>query len=97
MKNYTSKIFAITVLSVLAFTASAAEYKTQKERLSYAVGVQMGSSLKQQGLTDLDAKVVGQAIADVLAGAQFKVSQQEMQAAITAYQQEATAKRTAAD
>lgn len=95
MKNYTSKIFAIAILSALAFTTSAAEYKTQKERLSYAVGVQMGSSLKQQGITDLDAKVVGQAIADVLAGAKFKVSQQDMQAAITAYQQEATAKRNA--
>jgi len=96
VKNYTSKVFAITILSVLAFTVSAAEYKTQKERLSYAVGVQMGSSLKQQGLTDLDPKVVGQAIADVLADAKFKVSQEDMQAAITAYQQEANAKRNAA-
>lgn len=97
MKNYTSKVFTIAVLSMLAFTASAADskYKTQKERLSYAVGVQMGSSLKQQGITDLDAKVVGQAIADVLAGSEFKVSQQDMQAAITAYQQEATSKRNA--
>ena len=98
MKHSTNKIFAVAALLMIAMTASAAEskYKTQKERLSYAVGVQLGSSLKQQGITDLDAKVVGQAIADVLSGADFKVTQQDMQAAITKFQEEANAKRNAA-
>lgn len=98
MKFYTSKFIAVAVLSALAFTATAGDskYKSQKERLSYAVGVQMGSSLKHQGITNLDAKVVGQAIADVLAGSPLKVSEQDMQAAIQAFQQEMISKRQAA-
>ena len=98
MKIHTSRFFAVAALSMLAFTASAGDskYKTQKERLSYAVGAQMGNSLKQQGLTDLDPKVLGQAIADVLAGSPLKVSQEDMQAAITNYQKDMEAKRKAA-
>ena len=95
MKIHTNKFIAIVILSALAFTASAAEYKSQKDRLSYAVGVQMGSSLKQQCL-EVNAKVVGQAIADVLAGSKLKVSEADMTAAITAYQQEMEAKHKAA-
>ena len=97
MKKLTNKFTTIAVLSVLAFSVSAGEpaYKTQKERLSYAVGVQMGSSLKQQGITDLDPKVLGQAIADVLTGSPLKVSQQDMQAAIMAFNQELTNQRNA--
>lgn len=95
MKINTSKILAVTFLSTLVFTATAGDskYKTQKERLSYAVGVQMGNSLQQQGITGLDAKIVGQAIADVLTSSALKVSQEDMQAAIKAYQQEIMAKR----
>ncbi|MGD8784226.1 MAG: FKBP-type peptidyl-prolyl cis-trans isomerase [Thioalkalispiraceae bacterium] len=98
MKNLTHKLVVIAVFSALTFSASAAEseYKTEKERFSYAVGVQMGNSLKQQGITNLDAKAVGQAIADVLAGSQLKVSQQDMQAAILAYNQKMAAERQAA-
>lgn len=98
VKIHTSKFIAIVALSALAVTASAAgsKYKSQKERLSYAVGVQMGSSLKQQGITDLDAKAVGQAIADVLTGSKLKVSEKDMQAAVQAFQKEMTAKRQAA-
>ncbi len=95
MKINTSKIIAVTFLSMLAFTAIAGDskYKTQKERLSYAVGVQMGNSLRQQGITGLDAKIVGQAIADVLTSSALKVNQEDMQTAIKAYQQEIMAKR----
>lgn len=96
MKIHTNKFIVIAVLSALAFTASAGDskYKSQKDKLSYAIGVQMGNSLKQQGFV-VDAKVVGQAIADVLAGSKLKVSDSDMQAAITAYQQEAAAKQKA--
>jgi FKBP-type peptidyl-prolyl cis-trans isomerase FklB len=98
VKNLATKMFAIAALSVLSLTVSAADskYKTQKERLSYAVGVQLGSSLKQQGITDIDAKVVGQAISDVMSGAKLKVSQQDMQAAVNTFQQEMVSKRQAA-
>jgi FKBP-type peptidyl-prolyl cis-trans isomerase FklB len=97
VKNHTSKLVAIAALMLLSFSLSAAEptYKSQKEKFSYAVGVQMGNSLKQQGIADLDPKAVGQAISDVLSGAKLKLSNEEMQAAIVAFNQEMMKKRQA--
>lgn len=71
------------------------KFTTQKEKVSYAIGVQIGNNLKGQGLTDIDSKAVGQAIADILAGNKLQVSQEDMQAALAAYQQEMVKKRKA--
>ena len=101
MKIHTSRFIAVVAfaaLSGLAFNASAGDskYKTQKEKLSYTVGTQMGTSLKQQGLTELDPKIIAEAIADVLAGSEPKLSQNEMQAAIKKYQKDMEIKRKTA-
>ena len=84
--------------SAVTMNAVAADSKftTEKERLSYAIGVQIGSSLKQQGFTDIDAMALGQAVADVLNGAKPQVSMQDMQAAIQSYQKKKVAEREAA-
>ena len=76
--------------------AADSKFTTEKERLSYAIGVQIGSSLKQQGFTDIDAMALGQAVADVLNGAKPQVSMQDMQAAIQSYQKKKVAEREAA-
>lgn len=86
MKKSMLKITAFVAMSVLAMPAVAAKYKTDKEKLGYAIGFQMGNSLKQQGITDVDAKAIGQAIIDVLAGNKLKVSEADMQAAVMAFQ-----------
>lgn len=89
---------AILMTSAISVNAVAADgkYKTEKERLSYAIGMQIGGSLKQQGFTDIDPVVLGQAISDVLAGKKPEVSMEDMQAAIQAFQQRKTAEREAA-
>ena len=73
--------------------AAASKYKTEKERLSYAIGVQIGGSLKQQGFTDIDSGALGQAIADVLGGHELQVTKEDMQAAITEFQKKKLAER----
>ena len=77
----------LAACSVLASGSLAADkkYTTQKEKLSYAFGIQIGNNMKQQGITDVDAKVIGQAIADVLAGGELKLTTQEMQEAVNVY------------
>lgn len=45
----------------------AQELKTANDSLSYAVGILWGQNIKQQGLTDIDAQVMGKAIDAVLA------------------------------
>ena len=89
--------FWISVLFASAVTLNAmaadSKFSSEKERLSYAIGVQLGGSLKQQGFTDIDAAALGQAIADVLNGKELQVSMQDMQAAIQSFQQKKQAER----
>lgn len=98
MTNHFSKFLILVLCAGFSFGAAAADKKftTEKEKFSYALGVQMGNSLKQQGLTDVDATALGQAIADVLSGSEFKVPPQEMQAAIQSYAQKQQAQRAEA-
>ena len=72
-------------------TAQAAEPKldTDKQRFSYAIGVQIGGSLQRDGL-DIDAAVIGMAIADVMSQSPLRLSPEQMQAAFTAFQDKKT-------
>lgn len=88
-----------SVLLACAVTLNAAaedgKFKTEKERLSYAIGMQIGTSLKQQGFTDIDTNALSAAIADVLSGAKPQVSMEEMQAAVQSFQKKKMAEREA--
>ena len=94
MKNTFSGIMLVFVCAAVSLSVSAADKKftTEKQKFSYALGVQMGNSLRQQGLNDVDAEALGQAIADVLSGSDFKVSVEDMQAAVQSFTQQQQAK-----
>lgn len=87
----------IVVANTFSFNVIAADkqIKTEKQRFSYALGIQMGGNLKQQGITEIDADVMAQAIKDVISGTKPRVSKQDMQAALTAYQKKIREKRQA--
>jgi len=86
----------VLLAGAVAANASAADkYTSQKDRISYAIGTQIGNSLKAQGLSDIDPKVLGQAISDVLGGHKLRVSEKDMQAAMQAFQQQKLAEREA--
>jgi FKBP-type peptidyl-prolyl cis-trans isomerase FklB len=87
---YQAFILVTCILVATHLSAADKKYSTQKEKLSYALGVQIGNNMKQQGLTDLDAKVIGEAIADVIKGSKLRLTNEEMQAAVNVYQQELT-------
>jgi len=94
------KILNCAVLVTIAITApivveAADTPKTEKEKFSYAIGFQVGRSLKRDNITDVDVKSISQAIADVLNDAKLKISTEEMQAAITAQQKKMLAARNA--
>ena len=86
---------ACCVVAIGNSQAADKKFSTQKEKLSYALGVQIGNNMKAQGITDVDAKTIGAAIADVMKGSKLQLSHEEMQAALTAYQQEMEKKRMA--
>jgi FKBP-type peptidyl-prolyl cis-trans isomerase FklB len=93
----TLKLLTAAALLALAPLAQAADSKftTDKQRLSYAIGFQIGSQLKGDGL-DLDTSALSQAIMDVLAGTDPQLTPDEMQAAVDKYRDQRMAQHQAA-
>ena len=80
-----------------AMPATAAEEDPRLEstvqRLSYAVGLQIGQSLRRQGLDEIDAAALAAALEDVYAGRPPRLTIEQMQAAQAAYQAESAARQ----
>ena len=51
--------------------------KNEIEKLSYSLGLNIAANLQQQGLEEIDAQLIGQAINDVFSGAKLKMSPEE--------------------
>jgi FKBP-type peptidyl-prolyl cis-trans isomerase FklB len=80
---------AILACGLMACGASAqdapATLKTQKDKLSYAIGMEMGKGVKAQGL-DVDPNVVSQGLKDAVTGGKSLMSDEELKTVITALQ-----------
>jgi FKBP-type peptidyl-prolyl cis-trans isomerase FklB len=66
---------------------SAQVFKTQKEKISYAIGMEMGKGVKSQGI-DVDPSIVQQGLKDALSDAKPQMSEEELRQVITSLQQE---------
>jgi FKBP-type peptidyl-prolyl cis-trans isomerase FklB len=64
----------------------------QKDRWSYAIGMNIGNSIKRGGV-DLDVDALAGAIKDVLAGRDAKLTDQQAQEAFRSYQMESRSKQ----
>jgi FKBP-type peptidyl-prolyl cis-trans isomerase len=62
------------------------EFKTDKEKSSYAVGQQIGKSIRDQGL-ELESDVLTKSIVDALAGKESLFTPEEMQTTLTKLQE----------
>ena len=65
-------------------TAPAAEQEgltSDLQKFSYAIGLQIGRNLRDQGLTEIDANAVALAVRDMVNGAELRLSIEEMKAA----------------
>lgn len=70
-----------------AAQGSAPAFKTQKEKISYAIGMEMGKGVKTQGI-DVDPSILEQGLKDALSGAKSQMSEDEIKQVITALQQD---------
>ena len=66
--------------------------KSEKERLSYSIGLDIGNSLKSQSL-DVDADILSKGINDVLSGNKPLLSEQEFRDTMTNFRKEMMAKQ----
>lgn len=87
---------AATVLlaSLAASAQDAPELKTEKDKFSYALGMNFGENFRKQGL-ELDPAVFAKAVADSFAGAKTAMTDQEMQGLLMAAAQEIRKKQAA--
>lgn len=67
--------------------APAPAFKTQKEKVSYAIGMEMGKGVKSQGI-DVDPSILAQGLRDAMSGAKPQMSEDELKQVITGLQQE---------
>ena len=72
-------------LPALAGAQEAAALKTEKDKLSYAMGMDLGNQLKTRSV-DIDSAVFGQGLKDALSGSKTLLTEEEARAVITELQ-----------
>ena len=88
----------LLIMGLIASSANAAEPKTvlkdQKDKVSYSIGLQIGGTIKAQGL-DVNPDLLALAIKDTLAGGKTLLTEQEAGEVMQKLQTEMMAKETA--
>ncbi|MFV3415381.1 FKBP-type peptidyl-prolyl cis-trans isomerase [Pseudomonas nitroreducens] len=69
--------------------AAEVELKTPAQKASYGIGLNMGKSLAQEGMNDLDSKAVALGIEDAVGKQKQKLTDEELTEAFTALQKRA--------
>lgn len=84
MKRY---LLLLPVMVLWAGQAPAVDLKTDKQRFSYMIGMQIGQQLKNDNI-ELDQAAFMAAIKDAASGARPQLSQEDMQATLRRVQQQ---------
>jgi FKBP-type peptidyl-prolyl cis-trans isomerase len=74
------------------FAAEKSELKTQKDKVSYAIGLDIGTGLKKNEV-DVDADILAKAIKDTLAGKKPLMTEEEVKTTMTEFQKDLQAKQ----
>src|SRR4051794_8227739 len=86
---------AIGLLTSFAAAAQdAPELKTDKDKFSYALGMNFGENFRKQGL-ELDPAVFAKAFADSFSGGKTSMTLEDMKTVLTAASQEIRKKQAA--
>ena len=92
MKSRLVIILCMALAAGPVFAADKVELKTQKDKVSYAIGLDVGNGLKKNEV-DVDADIVAKAIKDVLAGNKPLMTDEEVKTTITGLQKDLQAKQ----
>ncbi len=84
---YKKALIVAGVMAAGVNLAHAAELKSDTQKFSYALGYQIGNTIKREA-GEIDVKVLSEAIADVLKGKDPQLSMEGMQASFTKRREE---------
>jgi FKBP-type peptidyl-prolyl cis-trans isomerase FklB len=87
MKRKLMAILGVIVLAAPAQAAEITELKTEKDKISYGVGVGMARNLKRQGV-EVDGDIMVKGLRDELGGAKLLMTDAELQATMGQFQKE---------
>ncbi|HUI67378.1 MAG TPA: FKBP-type peptidyl-prolyl cis-trans isomerase [Nitrospirota bacterium] len=92
MKFMLGMVLCAVLLTTTVVAAENQELKTQKDKVSYVVGLQMGNSLKNNTI-DVNLDILVRGIKDAISGAKPLMAEQEMRETIMALQKDLQAKQ----
>jgi len=95
MKKSFIAIAAIALAST-CFAQEKIQLKDTKDKVSYSIGLDIGSTFKKQKM-DIDLDILGKGLKDGVSGAKPALSDDEMKQTMTAYSKEMTEKQMAAN
>ncbi|MGE5662789.1 MAG: FKBP-type peptidyl-prolyl cis-trans isomerase [Deltaproteobacteria bacterium] len=80
-------VIGVVLLAGAGWAEETAVLKTQKDKVSYGIGMNIGKSLKKDAI-DVDADLLVKGLRDSLSGDNTLLSEEEYRATLTAFQKE---------
>ena len=87
-------LFAVVLMSSPVSAQEETVLKDQKDKLSYAIGMDIANSFKRQSI-DVNPAILSKGMQDVLSGGKTVMTEQEMKETLMAFQKEMMAKQAA--
>ncbi|MFI4963058.1 MAG: FKBP-type peptidyl-prolyl cis-trans isomerase N-terminal domain-containing protein [Legionellales bacterium] len=91
------KLVAASVMGLALSTAMATDatsLATDKDKLSYSIGADLGKNFKNQGI-EVNPETLSKGMQDGMSGAQLILSEEQMKAVLSKFQKDLMAKRSA--
>ena len=88
-------VLAIWLVAAQASASETLQLKTQKDKVSYAIGIDIAKKLKQMGV-DIDADIVVRGLKDGFAGEKLLMTEDDLRATMGALSEELRQKQVAA-
>jgi FKBP-type peptidyl-prolyl cis-trans isomerase FklB len=93
MKSKLLGILAILFLAAPVLAAENIQLKSEKEKISYSIGINIGNNVKQLPM-EIDLDIFYQGFKDAVSGGKRLLSEEEMHTIMTAFQKQIAAKQT---
>jgi FKBP-type peptidyl-prolyl cis-trans isomerase FklB len=91
MKLITAAVLGLAMSTTIA--ADATSLTTDKDKLSYSIGADLGKNFKTQGI-DINPEALSKGMQDGMSGAQLILTEQQMKDVLNKFQKDLMAKRT---
>jgi len=91
----TSLLIVAASIAVASLAPAQTELKDQKDKVSYSIGLDIGTTLKRQ-LIDVNAQLLNKGIQDGLSGSKALLTDEQMKETMATFQKDMMAKQAAA-